>query len=361
MPKLTIRQWPLALDANGATILETALSAGVPYPHGCRTGECGSCKSTLLAGQVDLGPYDDAVLSAEERASGLILACAARPTTDAHVAWLGEEATVTLPVQRLCAQVTNIERLTAHITRIYAWPEYRLKFAAGQFAKLRFAKLPARCYSMANRPDEEVLEFHIRILPGGKVSEHVRDQLKVGDTIRIEGPFGRAHLYPEQTEPIIALAGGSGLAPMKSIVRTALHTGMGCDIHLFFGVRDENDIYGEAELVALAEQHPNLHLHFLLSVPAKGSTRRKANLPDVLSSDFPDLGGARLYVAGPPAMVDSVVAVAHQRGFEPDRIHADPFHHGGEAAAESGSRLGRPLQWLKSVFNGGGSRRATLD
>ena len=85
---------------------------------------------------------------------------------------------------------------------------YRLKFAAGQFVKLRFADLPARCYSMANRPDEEALEFHIRLLPEGRVSEHVRTQLKVGDTIRIEGPFGRAHLYPEQTEPIIALAGG---------------------------------------------------------------------------------------------------------------------------------------------------------
>lgn len=361
MSKLTIRQWPLALDTNGATILETALSAGVPYPHGCRTGECGSCKSMLIAGQVDLGPYDEAVLSAEERAGGLILACASHPKDDVQVAWLGEETTIALPVQRLRAQVTNIERVTAHVTRIYAWPEYRLKFAAGQFAKLRFADFPARCYSMANRPDEEVLEFHIRLLPGGKVSEHVRDHLKAGDTIRLEGPFGGAHLFPEQTDPIIALAGGSGLAPIKSIVRTALHAGMGCDIHLFFGVRDEADIYGEAELVALAAQHPNLHLHFLLSAPAKGSMRRQTSLPDVLSTDFPDCSRARLYVAGPPTLVESVVGVARERGFAPDRIHADPFHHGGDTAKELGFGLGRQLQRLKSVFSGGASRRAASE
>jgi ferredoxin-NAD(P)+ reductase (naphthalene dioxygenase ferredoxin-specific) len=352
MPKLTIRQWPLPLEAGGKTILETALSAGVPYPYGCRTGECGSCKSTLVAGTVDMGPYDEAVLTKEERAAGLILACAARAKTDTHVAWLGEDATVNLPVQRLRAQVTNIERVTPHVTRIYAWPEYRVKFAAGQFAKLRFADLPARCYSMANRPDEEALEFHIRLLPEGRVSAHVRTQLKVGDTIRIEGPFGRAHLYPEQTEPIIALAGGSGLAPIKSLVRTALHAGMDCDIHLFFSVRDEQDFYDEAELTALAAQHPNLHLTFLVSGAASGTARRKGALADVLHTDFEDCSGARLYVAGPPGMVDSVVAVAHDRGFTADRIHADPFHHGGETAVATGFGFGRIVQGLRSILSG---------
>jgi naphthalene 1,2-dioxygenase ferredoxin reductase component len=360
MPKLTIRQWPVPLEAGGKTILETALSAGVPYPYGCRTGECGSCKSTLVSGNVDMGPYDEAVLSKDERAAGLILACAARPKTDTLVAWLGEDATVNLPVQRLRGQITNIERVTPHIARLYAWPEYRLSFAAGQFAKLRFADLPARCYSMANRPDEEALEFHIRLLPDGRVSEHIRSDLKVGDRIRIEGPFGRAHLYPEQTEPIIALAGGSGLAPIKSIVRTALHAGMDCDIHLFFGVRAEDDFYDEAELTALAAQHPNLHLNFLVSAAATGTMRRKGDLADVLQTDFRGSTNARVYVAGPPGMVDSVVAVANACGFAPDRIHADPFHYGGEVVPTEGFSLGRLVQGLKSVFSGSAAR-APLD
>ena len=357
MAKITIRQWPLALDADRRTILETALAAGVPYPHGCRTGECGSCKSTLLSGLVDMGPYDPAVLADDEREAGLVLACAARPKGDVNIAWLGEEAAITLPVQRMRGQVTNIERVTPHITRIYLWPEYRLKFAAGQFAKLRFKDLPARCYSMANRPDEEALEFHIRLLDGGKASEHIRSEIKVGDTIRIEGPFGRAYLQPDQTEPIVALAGGSGLAPVKSIVRTALHAGMECDIHLFFGVRDETNIYDEAELAGLAAQHPNLHLHILMSQGATGSLRRRGNLPDVLHTDFKDPSNARLYVAGPPSMVDSVVAAAHECGFTPDRIHADPFHHSGESVPLPGLGFGRLMEGLKSIFGGSSAAR----
>lgn len=356
MPKLTIRQWPLVLETGGRTILETALSAGVPYPHGCRTGECGSCKSTLISGKVAMSAYDEAVLSEEERAAGLILACRARPQTDAHVAWLGEEATVNLPVQHLRAQVTNIEQVTSNITRIYAWPEQRLKFAAGQYAKVRFADIAPRCYSMANRPDEEALEFHIRLHPDGRASQHISTQLKLGDAIRIEAPFGRAHLYPEHKEPIIALAGGSGLAPIKSIVRTALHAGVDRNIHLFFGVRDEQDIYDESELAALAARHSNLHLSFLVSAPAGRTSRRKGDLADVLRTDFPDCGDARLYVAGPPRMVVSVVALAHQRGFAPDRIHADPFHHGGDVAAKQRFSLGRLVQGVKSVFAGGSGR-----
>jgi ferredoxin-NAD(P)+ reductase (naphthalene dioxygenase ferredoxin-specific) len=360
MPKITIRQWPLALEAGRRTILETALAAGVPYPHGCRTGECGSCKSALVSGLVDMGPYDPAVLGEDERASGLVLACAARPRGDVHVAWLGEEAAINLPIQRMRGQVTNIERVTPHIARIYVWPEYRLKFAAGQFAKLRFKDIPARCYSMANRPDEEALEFHIRLLDGGKASEHIRSTLKVGDSIRIEGPFGRAYLQPDQTEPIIALAGGSGLAPVKSIVRTALHAGMQCDIHLYFGVRDETNVYDEAELAGLAAQHPNLHFHVLVSTAETGSLRRRGNLSDVLHTEFPDTGNARLYVAGPPPMVDSVVAAAHECGVTPDRIHADPFHHSGESMATPRLGLGRLVDGLKAVFGGAfAARRET--
>jgi CDP-4-dehydro-6-deoxyglucose reductase/ferredoxin-NAD(P)+ reductase (naphthalene dioxygenase ferredoxin-specific) len=361
MTKLTIRQWPLVLQSRGRTILDAALAAGVPYPHGCRTGECGSCKSTLVAGEVEMSNYDEAVLSDDERAAGLVLACCARPKSDTHVAWLGEEGTVNLPVQRLRAQITNIERVTPHITRIYAWPEYRLKFAAGQFAKLRFADLPARCYSMANRPDEEALEFHIRLLPEGRVSEHIRNVAKVGETIRIEGPFGRAHLHPDEQEAIICIAGGSGLAPIKSLIRTALHGGMTADIHLFFGVRDEENIYDEVELATLAARHPNLHVNILLSTGSPATMRRVGSLADVLGHDLPGCGSARIYVAGPPPMVESVVAAAQERGIASDRIHADPFHHAGEGEPGNGFGFGRLLQGLKSVFGGGWLGRAAAE
>jgi len=165
MSKLSIRQWPLSLETGKQTILETALAKGVPYPHGCRIGECAACKSILLSGEVKMANYDKAVLSKEERGAGLILACRARPTSDVHVAWLGDEEMPGLPISRIRAEVTNIEAVTPRIRRIHVWPERPLLFAAGQFARLKFGKLPARPYSMANRPDEEALVFDIKLVP----------------------------------------------------------------------------------------------------------------------------------------------------------------------------------------------------
>src|SRR6266851_5808955 len=85
----SIRQHGTAVRVGiGETILEAALAQGVPYPHGCRSGNCGACKSVLESGEVDLAPYSDYALTEEERSQGLILACRAMPWSDATVAWL---------------------------------------------------------------------------------------------------------------------------------------------------------------------------------------------------------------------------------------------------------------------------------
>ena len=87
---VTIEQWPRPVRVPaGQTILEAAMAVGVPYPHGCRSGNCGACKSRLISGDVDLAPYSDRALSAEERHGGFILACRARPHGDCTVAWRG--------------------------------------------------------------------------------------------------------------------------------------------------------------------------------------------------------------------------------------------------------------------------------
>ena len=101
MYRLIIRQWPLPIEVKKQTLLDAALAAGVPYPHGCRTGECGSCKTRLLSGDVSMTAYDGAVLSQSERAEGLILVCRARPRSDVHIAWLGMDEEESLPTQRM--------------------------------------------------------------------------------------------------------------------------------------------------------------------------------------------------------------------------------------------------------------------
>jgi len=232
---------------------------------------------------------------------------------------------------RMSAQVTNIEQVSPTIKRLYVWPEKTLQFAAGQFARLRFENLPARAYSMANTPGEEALEFHVRLIPGGMVSGHIANDLKLGDTIEVEGPFGNAHLRPEDSSPLVLVAGSSGLAPAKSIIRTALRSQPDRAVHLYFGVRSEEHVYDENELQVLVARHKNLKVETVLSEPEGQTSRRTGLLPDVLAQDLVRHTTAQFYMAGPPEMVNAVSKVVSDYGINKDQIHADPFHTTGKA------------------------------
>ena len=223
-----IARWaaPVAVE-TGQTVLEAALQAGVPYPHGCRSGNCGACKSRLLRGEVEMAPWSEFALTGAERAAGLVLACRTVPWGDAEIAWLDEDDVAAHPVREVAGRVEAVEAMTHDISalRVSIADGGPFAFSAGQYCRLRFAGLPARDFSMANMPGEEKLEFHVRRVAGGAVSAYVADRLAVGETVGLEGPFGAAFLRESHCGPIYAVAGGSGLAPAKSIVERALAGG----------------------------------------------------------------------------------------------------------------------------------------
>ena len=212
-----------------------------------------------------------------------------------------------------------------------------LSFQAGQYARVRFDDLPARDYSLASRPGEAPIEFHIRVNGGRDVSRYVRTRLAEGDRVGIEGPFGEAYLRRDHAGPILAVAGGTGVVPIKSIVDTALAEGMTQDIHLYLGGREERDLYPEPHFLEMAARHPNLRVVPVLSEPVPGSRRRTGNVTDALAADFHDLRGFKCYVAGPPPMVEAAVGVLGARGIAAADIHADPFTQGDRHAARKGT------------------------
>ena len=209
---VTIRQHDAPITVEiGQTILEAALAQGVPYPHGCRSGNCGACKSRLISGDVEMSPYSEYALSDDERSDGLILACRAVPWEDAEIAWLGEDDVIAHPLRKMRCRVAEIEDVTHDIRRVRLEIDVGGPFAftAGQYASLTFVGQPARDYSMANTPGDPVLEFHIRRVPDGAVSNFVGDALQPGDEVRVEGPYGSSWLRDAHRGPIVALAGGA--------------------------------------------------------------------------------------------------------------------------------------------------------
>lgn len=327
----------------GETILQAALRQGVVYPCGCQSGNCGACKSSLVSGEVELSPYSEYALTDAERRQGLILACRAVPWSDAEVAWQDQDETVAHPLRKLDCEVESAEPVTHDIMRV------RLKilaggpfdFSAGQYASVRFEGQAARDYSMASAPGESPLEFHIRDSGKGGVSGFVAAELRPGHRVRVEGPLGIAYLREAHTGPIIAVAGGSGLAPVRSIVKRALDAGMAQPIRLYAGVRDERDVYLEDELRALADAHDNLSVTWALSEPSAETPRRTGLLADVLRQDlmreFP-LDGWKAYLAGPPVMVESCVAALTDMGLAGRDCHADAFYSVDELAEQERKR-----------------------
>ena len=184
------------------------------------------------------------------------------------------------------------------------------------------------------------------------MSEHITDHLKVGDKIDVEGPFGNAHLRPEDSSPLVLVAGSSGLAPAKSIIRTALRSQPDRAVHLYFGVRDEAHVYDENELQSLASQHKNLKVETILSDPQNDTNRRTGMLSDVLAEDLLGHTAAQFYMAGPPEMVNAVSKVVSDFGISKDQIHADPFHTAGtsEDVAVQPRGVGKLLTGFGKLF-----------
>ena len=190
---------------------------------------------------------------------------------------------------------------------------------------------------MANVPDDPVIEFHVRHVPGGAVSATIADDLTVGDKMRLDGPFGTSWLRGGHRGPIFALAGGSGLAPVKSIVEHALSLGAAQDITAYFGIRDECDLYLEDHFSRLAAFHPNFSFIPVLSEPSGPTSRRTGYLHTALDADVRDFDGCKAYIAGPPPMVEAATTLLTARGMLREDVHADAFYTEAEKAENEGS------------------------
>jgi naphthalene 1,2-dioxygenase ferredoxin reductase component len=329
MALIHLAQWPAPIEARKLRILEAALDAGVPFPHGCGTGECGSCKTQLLSGEVKMDAYSPDALSDAERGQNIILACRARVVSDVQVRWLSTAA-ATLRMVKMQTKVNYVGHASHDVIIVRLSPPDGQKFAfhPGQFAKLRFAKLPVRSYSMASQPGDADLEFHVRVVPGGAVSEYVASELKRGDTVEVRGPFGDAYWdEPDSARqgPLLLLAGGTGLAPIMSVLDAALGAGMPpAQIHMYHGVRAERDLY-VSDRIASRVQERGIQFTPVFS-EQRVDNARQGLVHEAVGKDFVSLHNARIYAAGPPPMVDAVVSLATLRGAPGNQIRADAFY-----------------------------------
>ncbi|MBI3146526.1 MAG: 2Fe-2S iron-sulfur cluster binding domain-containing protein, partial [Pseudogulbenkiania sp.] len=259
MARIELKDWPTPLENSGETVLETMIANGVPFPFSCASGDCGACKGRVLCGEVVHDTAPEGILSAAERADGYVLACRCTPKNDLRLEALDE--LVELPAaRRQRGWVVAQEKRQGDVIVLRIAPTNPVKFLAGQFFYLKFDNLPQRAYSVASLPGAEELEFHIRVVEGGKTSNYVNRDDLVGSEVTVDGPYGHGYWRQNHEGPIVAIAGGTGLAPMLSVIGAALRENARRNIHLYYAAREEADVYFEAELQALVRQYPKLQV-----------------------------------------------------------------------------------------------------
>ena len=316
------------------SVLEAALAAGLNLPHSCKSGHCGSCRARLVAGAVHYPNGPPLGLSAAEAAAGEVLLCQARPaaplTVQARlIASVGEVEIKTLP-----CRIERLERLAADVMQVWLrLPAVEaLPFQPGQYLDVLLEGGRRRSFSIASPPhDSTLIELHVRRVSGGGFTERLfggGTPLRPGALLRIEGPIGQ-FTYRAGETPVIMIAGGTGFAPLKSMLRHALEHGSRRRIHLYWGARQAEDLYEEARVLEWLARYPQLSFTAVLSEATAGAAaqRRLGLVHEAVLADHPRLEDFEVYAAGPPAMIEALRAGLPRHGLPAGRLYFDSFDY----------------------------------
>ena len=316
---------------EGNTILESALDQGIDFPHGCRTGNCGACKSKKKSGEIEMSPFSEFALDEDEEKQGLILACRSVPWSDCEIEILNEDDEKdknNLEIKNLKCEVINIKKVTRDIfiINLKLKDKNLFEFIAGQYAELYIGDCKQKHFSMANSPNTNELEFHIKTLDGGEVSNYIKNDLKLGEIITVKGPYGNAYLREKHKGPIIAVAGGTGLAPILSIIEYSQEIEMKQPINIYYGAQSEQELYFIEKLDMITKTNNNLKFNPVIIEKSKNKSIRQGLVTDALIEDINDFDGYKAYLAGPPKMVEAAEKILTNKGIRKVDIHSDAFY-----------------------------------
>jgi len=315
-------------------VLQAAIRQGIGLPYGCKDGACASCKSRLLAGRVVHGAHQRKALSADEEQAGYILPCCAAPQTDLVIEARTVVGAGDFPPRKMPARVTSIERPAPDVAilRLQLPANEAFRYRAGQYIEFILSDGSRRSYSMANAPHTQAtapgIELHVRHMPGGMFTDHVFSAMKPRDILRLEGPFGSFFLREDGAKPIVLLASGTGLAPIKAIIEQLEVATSPRPATLYWGCRSRADLYLHAWAEQAASRLPWLRYVPVLSEPppADGWRGRAGLVHRAVMQDLPDLSGHQVYACGVPVMVESAQRdFVAQCGLPADEFFADAF------------------------------------
>jgi CDP-4-dehydro-6-deoxyglucose reductase, E3 len=318
------------IAAAGQPLLEAAAAAALNLPHSCQSGNCGACKARLVRGEIHYPNGPPLGLSAAESAAGLILLCQAHARSDLCIETFEVSPAASARRKRLPCRIERAVVLSHDVMGLFLRLPIAedFNFAAGQYIDILLPGGRRRSFSIASPPhDARPLELHIRRIAGGEFSDRLFHEDMRAALLSIEGPLGTFTYRPhtERAPPMLLIGGGTGIAPLLSILRHLIEKGVERDMQLYWGVRSERDLYAQATLEQLSQRARSLTYVPVLSEPAPEWSGRRGWVHEAALRGILDLEAIEVYAAGPPAMIAAIQREYESRGSAKTRLYYDSF------------------------------------
>lgn len=334
----TVRFEPVGVEMEveeGEWLLDAAFRQGIAVPHGCREGQCSSCKCVLLDGDVEVEKYSTFALPDYERDTGHILLCRGYAFSDVTIELLNydEDLLRRAIAVRTCRGVLSaVTPLTHDMRLLEVQIEQPLKFWAGQFVELGVPSAGVtRSYSMASTPSSPTtLQFIVRKYPDGAFSSLIDTTLQVGTALTLKGPFGSCFRREDRPGPMVLVGGGSGMSPLWAILQDHIESGERRPIRFFYGARTRKDLFFLDEFSAVAARLDDFEFIPVLSQATAadawhGETGFVHEAVERILREQALPGTIDAYTCGPPPMIDAVLPVLQRLGVALDHTHVDKF------------------------------------
>jgi CDP-4-dehydro-6-deoxyglucose reductase, E3 len=333
--RVVIQQTSQSFEVNESeSVLEAALRQQVLLAHECTFGGCGTCRLKIVEGSVGYQQFPIA-LTPEEAAQGYALACQARPQTDLVLS--AEPVLANSPEpQRATARVKALRWFTPAVANLQLelpdLPDFN--YLPGQYMNVHLGDGTHRSFSMASLPNAGTVDFHVRRIPGGRFTDSHLEQLAPGHALDVELPLGTFRYHREDERPILMVATGTGLAPIKSMLESLMDEDDCPPVSLYWGMRTESDLYLDPQIRSWAPRLYEFQYVPVLSRPRAGWHGRRGHVQDAVLADLPDLSEHSIYLCGSPAMIADAKHAFLARGADLERIYTDgfSFQHAGTPA-----------------------------
>jgi len=330
--KITVNDEREFTIEGGRALLSVLSGEKLFIPSACGgRGTCGLCKLKVLEGAGPLLPTEEPYLDKVERESNVRLACQIKVRNNLKI----EVPQELLSIREYTCKCTDIKDLTYDMKQFrfeLIEPE-SIDYVPGQYVQLRApvyeknSEEVYRAYSISSDPaDKKAIEMIIRLVPGGICTTYCFEYLKVGDEVKFNGPYGDFGLS-DSDAPIVFIAGGSGMAPIKCILHHMKNTGNKRKATFYFGANVVNELFLIDLMRDFESELGDFTFVPVVALPAKDESwdGRQGLVTEAVQRNLKNASQCEAYLCGSAGLIDAAIEVLTELGVRQEAIFYDKF------------------------------------